>query len=92
MIGSFADKDAEDIFYRKPSRRYASLQKIILRKLLILNGGMVLGDLSIPPGNRLEALRGDRLGQHSIRINDQFRLCFVWREPYACDIEVADYH
>jgi proteic killer suppression protein len=92
MIASFADGEAERIFNRLPSRRYASLQKAILRKLLMLHGARLLPDLNNPPGNRLETLRGDRKGQHSIRVNDQYRLCFVWREPYAYDIEVADYH
>jgi proteic killer suppression protein len=92
MIGSFADGEAEKIFYRQPSRRYGLLQKIILRKLLMLHGARILSDLNNPPGNRLETLRGDRKGQHSVRINDQYRICFVWREPYAYDIEIADYH
>jgi len=92
MIGSFADGEAEKIFNRQSSRRYGLLQKAILRKLLMLHAAQVLGDLSNPPGNRLEALRGDRKGLHSVRINDQYRICFVWREPYADDIEIADYH
>jgi proteic killer suppression protein len=92
MIGSFADGEAEKIFNRQPSRRYGQLQKAILRKLLMLLGAQVLSDLANPPGNRLEALRGDRKGQHSIRINVQYRICFEWREPYAHDIEIADYH
>ena len=92
MIRSFADGEAEKIFNRQPSRRYGGLQTVILRKLLMLHGARVLSDLTNPPGNRLEALRGDRKGQHSVRINDQYRLCFVWREPYADDIEIADYH
>jgi toxin HigB-1 len=91
MIGSFADGEAEKIFNRQSSRRYGLLQKVILRKLLMLLGARVLSDLTNPPGNRLEARRGDRRGQHSIRINDQYRICFVWREPYAHDIEIADY-
>jgi toxin HigB-1 len=92
MIGSFADEEAEPIFNRHPSRKYGALQKVILRKLLMLHGAQLLADLRNPPGNRLESLRGDRKGQHSIRINDQYRICFVWREPYAEEIEVADYH
>jgi len=92
MIGSFADGEAEKIFNRQPSRRYGLLQKAILRKLLMLHAAQALGDLSNPPGNRLEGLRGDRKDQHSVRINDQYRICFVWREPYADDIEIADYH
>jgi proteic killer suppression protein len=92
MIGSFADDEAQKIFNRQPSRRYGVLQRAILRKLLMLHGAYLLVDLSHPPGNRLEALRGDRKGQHSVRINDQYRLCFVWKEPYAYEIEIADYH
>jgi proteic killer suppression protein len=92
MIGSFADGDAEKRFNRQPSRRYGVLQRAILRKLLMLHGAQLLADLNNPPGNRLEALRGDRKGQHSVHINDQYRLCFVWKEPYAYEIEIADYH
>ena len=92
MIGGFADDEAERIFNRQPSRRYGLLQKIILRKLLMLHAAQVLSDLTNPPGNRLEALRGDREGQHSVRINKQYRICFVWREPYAYEIEITDYH
>jgi proteic killer suppression protein len=92
MIGSFADSEAEKIFKRQPSRRYGLLQKAILRKLLMLHGARLLVDLMNPPGNRLEALRGDRKGQHSVRINDRYRICFLWREPYADDIEITDYH
>jgi len=92
MIGGFTDDEAEKIFNRLPSRRYGLLQKAMLRKLLMLHGAQLLADLTNPPGNRLEAQRGDRKGQHSIRINDQYRICFVWREPYADDIEIADYH
>ena len=92
MIGSFMDDEAEKIFNRLPSRRDGLLQKAILRKLLMLQCAQLRADGTYPPGNRLEALRGDRKGQHSIRINDQYRLCFVWREPYADDIEIADYH
>ncbi len=92
MIGSFADGEAEKIFNRQPSRRYGLLQKAILRKLLMLHAAQVLGDLSNPPGNRLDGLQGDRKDQHSVRINDQYRICFVRRESHADDIEIADYH
>jgi toxin HigB-1 len=63
-----------------------------LRKLLLLHASVTLDNLRVPPGNRLEALHGQRKGQHSIRINDQYRICFVWREGKACDVEIADYH
>ena len=92
MIGSFADGEAEKIFNRLPSRRYGLLHKAILRRLLMLHGARLLADLNNPPGNHLEALRGDRKGQQSVRVNDQYRICFAWREPYAYDIEIADYH
>lgn len=92
MIGSFADGETEKIFNRLPSRRYGLLQKVILRKLLMLHGARVLSDLTNPPGNLLEALRGDRRGQHSIRVNDQYRICFTWRDSYAYDVEITDYH
>lgn len=70
----------------------ASLRKPALKKLQMLNAAGVPGDLAVPPGNRLERLRGDREGQHSIRINDQYRICFVWRDGNAYDVEVTDYH
>lgn len=92
MIGSFADDEAERIFDRQGSRRYGNLRKPILRRLLALAAADALDDLEIPPGNHLEALRGGRKGQHSIRVNDQFRICFVWKERHAYDIEIADYH
>lgn len=92
MIGGFRDEEAQVIFRRKRSRRYGALSRIILRKLLQLDAVTELDQLRFPPGNRLEALRGDRAGQHSIRVNDQFRVCFIWREGYAHEIEIADYH
>ena len=92
MIASFKDDEAERIFARLHSRRYGQLQMPILRKLLRVDSAVVLEDLRVPPGNRLEALRGDRVGQHSIRVNDQFRICFVWREGNAYEVEIADYH
>jgi toxin HigB-1 len=70
----------------------SDIQAVALRKLRMLNQARVLDDLRVPPGNRLEALRGDREGQHSIRINDQWRMCFVWEEGGAHDVEIADYH
>lgn len=75
------------------SRKLPSdIQSIALRKLRLLNQAHVLGDLRVPPGNRLEALRADRLGQHSIRINDQWRICFVWEEGGPSNVEIVDYH
>lgn len=93
MIRSFADRDAERISQRDPVRRFpASLHRMILRKLAVLDAAESLSDLASPPGNRLEKLHGDRAGQHSIRINDQWRICFRWRESDAHDVAIVDYH
>jgi len=92
MIGSFKDEDTRRIYRREKTRRFHSLARVILRKLLQIEASIELDKLRVPPGNRLELLHGDREGQHSIRVNDQFRICFVWRDGYAYDIEVADYH
>ena len=92
MIISFRDKDAEALFRDQPSRRLGSLQGVARRKLDMLHAATELGDLRIPPGNRLEALKGDRKGQYSIRINDQWRLCFGWTDAGASNVEIVDYH
>ena len=93
MIRSFRDKETEKVFRREASRKFPSaLQLQAQRKLLILDGAEALQDLRIPPGNRLEKLRGDREGQYSIRINDQWRICFRWADGGADDVEIADYH
>ncbi len=93
MIRSFRDSDTEALFQRRRSRRLpASLQRVALRKLVILDAADSLADLRVPPGNRLEPLKGDRTGQHSIRINEQWRICFVWRATDAFDVEIVDYH
>ena len=93
MIKSFRDADTERLWKEgRPRRLPASLRKPALKKLQMLNAAGVAGDLAVPPGNRLERLRGDREGQHSIRINDQYRICFVWRDGNAYDVEVTDYH
>ena len=93
VIKSFADK-ATERFWRagRGGRIPSSLQRAALRKLVMVDDAHELQDLTAPPGNRLEALRGDRQGQHSIGINDQFRLCFVWREGNAYEVEIVDYH
>ena len=91
MIRSFADKDTERLFRDEAVRRFGAIERIARRKLLLLDAAAILGDLRVPPGNRLEALKGDRSGQHSIRINDQFRVCFRWEEG-AHDVEIVDYH
>jgi proteic killer suppression protein len=93
MIRSFADRETERLFARQPGRRLPqSLHRVMLRKLLILDAAETLTDLHTPPGNRLEKLRGNRVGQHSIRINDQWRVCFRWRDGDAHDVEILDYH
>lgn len=94
MIQSFKDRRAQAIFEgRSPGKGFpADLIRIARRKLIMLHRARKLIDLRSPPNNRLEALRGDRAGQHSIRINDQWRLCFVWTGSDAQDVEIADYH
>ena len=93
MIQSFADPEAAMIWSGRRSRRLpADIQNIALRKLRLLNQARMLNDLRIPPGNRLEALKTDRKGQHAIRINDQWRSCFVWDEGGPANVEIVDYH
>ena len=93
MIVSFRDKETEKLWQSGRSRRLPSdLQLRAFKKLAILNAAVVLDNLKVPPGNQLEALRGDRMGQHSIRINDQYRVCFVWRDGNALEVEIVDYH
>lgn len=93
MIRSFADRETERLFARTPGRRFPpELHRVMLRKLLQLDAADRLDDLRIPPGNRLEALKGDRKGQHSIRVNDQWRVCFRWDDGDAYEAEIVDYH
>ena len=93
VIRSFRDKETERIWKRQRSRQLDDgTQRIALRKLLILDAAEVLGDLRVPPGNRLEKLKGDRAGSHSIRVNQQWRICFKWSDKGAEDIELVDYH
>jgi toxin HigB-1 len=93
VIRSFKDDDAKLLWETGKSRRIpANIRKAALKKLLVLHWATNLGDLAVPGGNRLEALGGNRSGQHSIRINDQFRLCFIWRETDAYQVEIVDYH
>jgi proteic killer suppression protein len=84
--------DTENLFHGRRVKRFANIEKVALRKLQQLHAAATLDFLRIPPGNKLEALRGDRAGQYSIRINDQWRLCFVWREGNATAVEIVDYH
>jgi toxin HigB-1 len=93
MIRSFRDSETEKVFHREPRTKFArNVQRAALRKLLLLHAAESLNDLRVPPGNRLEKLVGDRKGQHSIRVNDQWRICFVWNEGDAFEVEIADYH
>ena len=93
MIQSFADADTERVWWRQRVRRFGSdLQRMANRKLLIIDAAEALSDLRVPPGNRLEQLHGNRAGQHSLRINDQWRICFTWTAAGAADVEIADYH
>ena len=93
MIRSFADKETESLFRREASRKLPpAIERRARRKLAILDGAETVEDLRIPPGNRLERLRGDREGQYSIRINDQWRICFIWADGDAHEVEITDYH
>lgn len=92
MIRSFRCAETGRLHRRQPRRRFRAVERVARRKLRQLDSATDLRDLAAPPGNRLEALRGERKGQHSIRINDQWRLCFVWRDGNAHDVEIVDYH
>ena len=93
MIRSFGDRETERLFRREPVRKLPpDVQRVALRKLVLLDAAESIEDLRVPPGNRLEKLTGDRAGQHSIRINDQWRVCFRWKEGDAEDVEIVDYH
>jgi proteic killer suppression protein len=93
MIQSFRCAETEKIFNGERSRHFpANIQSVMHRKLLMLDAAAELVDLRVPPGNRLEALKGDRKGQFSIRVNDQWRVCFRWTEAGASEVEIVDYH
>lgn len=92
MIRSFKDRDAEALFAGEPPARLKHVGRVAQRKLRQLDAASQLRDLTIFPGNRLEALSGTRRGQYSIRVNDQYRVCFVWRDRGAWDVEIVDYH
>ena len=92
MIQSFRCKETEELFRRRHSRRFGNIGTVARRKLRMLDDAGKLEDMAAVPGNRLESLGGDRKGQHSIRINGQWRICFVWREGAAEQVEIVDYH
>ncbi len=93
MIKSFASKETEKIWNGVVSRKLPTdIQRVARRKLRMLNNAKILNDLKIPPANRLEALKGERKGQHSVRINDQWRVCFKWKQGDCYHVEIVDYH
>jgi proteic killer suppression protein len=92
VIKSFRARDAEALFNDRLVARFRAIERPARRKLLYLNQARSLHDLLVPPGNRLEALKGDRKGQHSIRVNEQWRICFRWSDGHAYDVEIVDYH
>lgn len=92
MIRSFKDDATFELFTKRRSKRWASIRDVALRKLDQIEAAYQLSDLASPPGNRLEPLKGTRAGQHSIRINDQYRVCFVWKDDGVLDVQVTDYH
>ncbi len=92
MIQSFRDKDTEALFEDRMVPRFRAIERVARRRLLYLHRAVRLEDLKVPPGNRLETLKGNRAGQHSIRINAQWRICFVWRNGDALNVEIVDYH
>jgi Plasmid maintenance system killer protein len=92
VIKDFRSDETRELFNGKRVRRWINIEAAAMRKLAMLNRAARLADLRIPPANHLEALKGERVGQHSIRINDQFRICFRWRDGDAHDVEIVDYH
>jgi len=92
VIKSFRSDETEALFNDQLVVRFRAIERPARRKLLYLSQARTLRDLLVPPGNRLEALKGDRKGQHSIRVNDQWRICFRWEEGHAYDVEIVDYH
>ncbi len=92
MIKTFVSKDTEALFNARRIRRFANIARTARRKLVYLDAAATLDDLRVPPGNRLEVLKGDRSGQYSIRINHQFRVCFRWQDGDTYDVEITDYH
>ena len=92
MIHSFACTDTEALFQSRAVSKFKNIERVARRKLLQIQAASVLNSFRIPPGNKLEALKGDRAGQHSIRVNEQWRICFVWQTDGAHQVEIVDYH
>jgi toxin HigB-1 len=92
LIGSFRDRETEAIFGRRRVRRFQQIASVALRRLVQIDSAEQLRDLASPPASRLEVLKGDRTGQHTVRINDQYRVCFRWKSGHAFDVEITDYH
>ncbi|PYU57464.1 MAG: excinuclease ABC subunit A [Acidobacteria bacterium] len=92
MIQSLGSRETDKLFHYHHRKRFRAIERVALRKLLQLHAATELRVLASPPGNQWKALRGDRKGQHSIRINDQWRICFVWRDSHCYDVEIVDYH
>ena len=92
MIQSFASKETEELIQYQHTLRFRAFERVALRKLLQLHAATELRVLASPPGNQMEALRGDRKGQLSIRVNERWRICFVWRDGHCYDVEIVDYH
>ncbi len=92
MITTFRNRETARLFEDRVVRRFVNIERVARRKLLYLHRARDLNDLRVPPGSRLERLRGDRKGQHSIRINDQWRICFRWSDGHTFDVEIVDYH
>ena len=92
MIQSFKDAGTKELYETGSSQRWGSIRAAAVRKLDQIETAINLSNLRVPPGNRLEALKRDRIGQHSIRINDQYRICFVWKDDGAHEVEITDYH
>jgi proteic killer suppression protein len=92
VIRSFRDKDTEAIFQQRRIRKYQQVASVALRRLVQIDSAEELRDLASPPANRLELLKGNRAGQYSVRINDQYRVCFRWKNGHAYEVEIADYH
>jgi len=92
VIRSFRCEETKQLYNRRRTKRFHSVERVALRKLAMVDAATKLQDLAAPPGNRLEALHSDREGQHSIRINDRWRICFVWKDGDAHEVEIVDYH